>query len=427
MADAEDYDRETLFETVREMVKSVLTAAKRKRLKAKQFALPGKRYPINDAAHARNALARGAQNASPAEQAAIRRKVKRKFPGIGMSKAEPLARIKGAQVLSMALCRRGKNGLRTLLKAEDDGSFELETLVKADGIAETGELHFVAYVPNMADADGWFAEPAMVKAMQRDFARNGFQLDIEHDGVALTADEAYVAESFVIQKSDPRFQNWQTYDGRTIDVTGAFGGVIQIDHPGLREAYASGELDGVSVFGRAAVEMLHKSSAAAPQEDMTPEQIKDLCKSVAESVVAALKPAPVETPKAEPDAPARPQFTGDPSDPTALEAFEKSLRAFELNQKLAKGELTAAQVAEMRKSLTEVGPTDEEAKIEAGDTAEVKDLKRRLCKASRRTNAPERGAPDAVRTQIELDLAEGRELAKSLSGGSVAASGWNVH
>ncbi len=42
-----------------------LTAAARRKLKPSQFALPGGRYPVNDASHARNAKARasGAVNA----------------------------------------------------------------------------------------------------------------------------------------------------------------------------------------------------------------------------------------------------------------------------------------------------------------------------------------------------------------------------
>lgn len=60
-----------------------LTAAARHRLPAKDFALSGERYPIEDASHARNALSRVAQHGSPAEQATVRRKVHAKFPGIG--------------------------------------------------------------------------------------------------------------------------------------------------------------------------------------------------------------------------------------------------------------------------------------------------------------------------------------------------------
>lgn len=45
-----------------------LTTKGRKRMKSKQFALPKeKAYPINDKAHARNALARVAQNGTAAE------------------------------------------------------------------------------------------------------------------------------------------------------------------------------------------------------------------------------------------------------------------------------------------------------------------------------------------------------------------------
>jgi hypothetical protein len=62
---------------------SKLTAAGRKHIAPKNFALPGGRYPINDPNHARNALARAAQHATPAEQATIKRKVHAKYPSIG--------------------------------------------------------------------------------------------------------------------------------------------------------------------------------------------------------------------------------------------------------------------------------------------------------------------------------------------------------
>lgn len=62
-----------------------LTPTARSKLSGSTFALPGRRYPIPDPNHARNALARAAQHASPAEQAVIKRKVHSKFPGIGES------------------------------------------------------------------------------------------------------------------------------------------------------------------------------------------------------------------------------------------------------------------------------------------------------------------------------------------------------
>jgi hypothetical protein len=70
-----------------------LTAGDRNKLPSSSFALPGKgegksgkgsgSYPIPDASHARNALSRVSQHGSPAQKAAVRAKVHRKYPGIG--------------------------------------------------------------------------------------------------------------------------------------------------------------------------------------------------------------------------------------------------------------------------------------------------------------------------------------------------------
>jgi hypothetical protein len=64
-----------------------LSTKDRKRLSKKSFALPGKRkYPIPDKAHARNALARVAQNGTPAEQKKVKAAVRKKFPSLGKKK-----------------------------------------------------------------------------------------------------------------------------------------------------------------------------------------------------------------------------------------------------------------------------------------------------------------------------------------------------
>lgn len=65
-----------------------LTANAREHIKAKNFVFPGKgkkesgSYPIEDKAHARNALARVAQHGSPSQQAAVKAKVHAKYPSI---------------------------------------------------------------------------------------------------------------------------------------------------------------------------------------------------------------------------------------------------------------------------------------------------------------------------------------------------------
>ena len=62
-----------------------LTTKKRNALPTSTFALPNERkFPIPDASHARNALARAGAK-GPAVQAKVRAKVKSKFPGIKIS------------------------------------------------------------------------------------------------------------------------------------------------------------------------------------------------------------------------------------------------------------------------------------------------------------------------------------------------------
>jgi hypothetical protein len=61
-----------------------LSSAARKALPTKSFAEPAKRkYPIENEAHAKNALSRVAQSGTPAEKAKVKAAVKKKYPSIG--------------------------------------------------------------------------------------------------------------------------------------------------------------------------------------------------------------------------------------------------------------------------------------------------------------------------------------------------------
>ena len=97
---------------------ATLTAKKRNALPKSSFALSGGRYPIHDAAHARNALARVAQHGTPREQAIVRAAVKRRYPDIGQggqssgsgdsfgaSKPKPKPKAKGVQHSAMISAR----------------------------------------------------------------------------------------------------------------------------------------------------------------------------------------------------------------------------------------------------------------------------------------------------------------------------------
>ena len=73
-----------------------LTAKQRKDLPVSAFALPKRRYPIPDASHARNALARVARHGTPAEKSKVRAEVKADYPAIKQgSKAHAKPKAKG--------------------------------------------------------------------------------------------------------------------------------------------------------------------------------------------------------------------------------------------------------------------------------------------------------------------------------------------
>lgn len=68
---------------------SKLTYSHRQELPKKDFVeKKARKYPIEDASHARNALARVSQFGSPVEKAKVRAAVHRKFPGIDEKKKE---------------------------------------------------------------------------------------------------------------------------------------------------------------------------------------------------------------------------------------------------------------------------------------------------------------------------------------------------
>lgn len=63
-----------------------LTAHARKKIPTKSFALPGRRYPIEDKSHARAALSMVSQHGSPSEKKEVRAKVHEKYPNMGKGK-----------------------------------------------------------------------------------------------------------------------------------------------------------------------------------------------------------------------------------------------------------------------------------------------------------------------------------------------------
>ena len=84
-----------------------LTAKARKHIKKKNFALPGGRYPIHDAAHARNALSRVAQNGTPEEKKKVKAAVHKKYPGIGKESLHPSQKFQLIETLQGVGAKEG--------------------------------------------------------------------------------------------------------------------------------------------------------------------------------------------------------------------------------------------------------------------------------------------------------------------------------
>ena len=59
-----------------------LTTKERNALPDSDFALSGRRYPIENESHARDALSRVSANGTEEEKAEVRRKVHRRYPNI---------------------------------------------------------------------------------------------------------------------------------------------------------------------------------------------------------------------------------------------------------------------------------------------------------------------------------------------------------
>ncbi len=96
-----------------------LTTAGRERIKPKNFVFPKEKgYPIHDASHARNALARVSQHGTPAEKAQVRARVHTKFPGIGEEKKgaavdeDAIDKLAAALALGATLAEDDLLGLR---------------------------------------------------------------------------------------------------------------------------------------------------------------------------------------------------------------------------------------------------------------------------------------------------------------------------
>lgn len=272
-------------------------------------------------------------------------------------------KIRRAEVTMVSLCKRGLNTLQTLYKG--DGA-RISAMVKAaPNFEERGELLAVVAVPGLEFADGdFYADESAVRESAYAYMLNGAQLDLHHDKKALPKSEAFVAESFMIQKGDPRFADWKDYDGKPVDVTNGWGMLLKLNDPALRESYSTGEWDGVSLYAPAAqLEIIEKADSdlidqmrklftqinTTPDEDdsMKPEDLKEIAEAVTAAVVKALPgprdptpplPTPAPKPKPQPDddgdelTMSAPVWSGDISNEADVRKHKNAVRAYQLSK-----------------------------------------------------------------------------------------------
>ncbi len=302
-------------------------------------------------------------------------------------------RIKKAKIRFISLCPRGANQLPTLYK--EDGSFEIETLVKTD--AEQGLITSIVYAPEFRDSQGDIASAQVIKDMAYEFLKNGGKIDIRHDGKDVGRDRASVVESFIVQKDDPRFADVTDYSGSPVDVTGAWATVIKLEDPALRSLYTEQGWQGVSMAGSAEVEIEREDTRSVADQlsdhyqqetDMAlnDTDLEKIAGMISGAISEALKKDDSPAPEADPQpADNTPVFEGDPLNKEDVEAHREALRKHSLQQKLSKA-TTAAEVDEILKEIS--GETTPEADPQAADSDEVSRLKKELAKAQAASGAP---------------------------------------
>jgi len=148
-----------------------LTAAERDALPDSDFALPGRHYPIHDEAHARAALSRGAQHASPEELATIKRKVKARYPTIKVNKT-----VRKAQA---AIAKAAAVDIRVPVWKDDTRQI----------------VYGVVLVPDQVDSQGDVISKEEIEKAAHRFLERSRKHDVQHDEnpAAVAPVESFIA------------------------------------------------------------------------------------------------------------------------------------------------------------------------------------------------------------------------------------------
>lgn len=208
----------------------------------------------------------------------------------------PKRRILSADIKYISLVTRGANQFKTIYKRENDTVEASFLICKNLTDMEKGELTAVVYAPDHTDSDEETADAEVIKEMAYNAAKNGFEIDIMHNERPVRKEDAYIAEYFIIQKGDSRFDDLKDYEGNSVDVTGGWGVVMKIENEELREKYRSGEWDGVSMGGRAVIEDI-KSKNKKDDIEMDKAEFQELMKENNKTIIDSVTKVSEDTAK----------------------------------------------------------------------------------------------------------------------------------
>lgn len=339
-----------------------------------------------------------------------------------------MKKIKWANIDFISLCPRGKNRLKVLYK--EDGHFEAGVSIKkAPTFDKNGEIIAAIYIPDHMDMDGEFAsEASAIKSMAYSHARNGSKLDLRHDEKPLTKDQAYMAESFIIQKGDPRFADLTDETGQKVDATGGWGGVIKLEDPSLKANYEFDGWEGVSLFGLAMIESMKSDEEKVVDRllNQNKEKVRmdeskflELLQKAMEPITGALEKL-TEVKKEEPtpekkDELQAPVFKGDPTKKEDVSSFQKELRKYNLMKSV-----DWTNPDEVNKILLAIDKEDEkEKKLSKEDsTKEIDRLKAEITKLEKASKqAPSDDKPENDQLSEDERLYKiGKEAGKYANG-----------
>ena len=326
-------------------------------------------------------------------------------------------KMKIARIDFISLCGRGRNKLPVIYKSEDALTSNVEfNGILAKDMDEEGVIVACVYAPDLLDTDQEWAPEEVIKEFAYEFQRNGGQLDIRHNEQAIPRDDAFIAESFIIQKGDPRFADMRTYDGKSVDVTGGWGVVIKVDSDELQNAYRKGEFAGVSMGGRALFEeqslyaqavTKHKEQDDMPIDETTLQNmLTNQATAITKGIVEALDARDADKVKKAEDAKKAKEledlkkakanevvFEGDPRNPEDVRKHQ---------EKLALAKVDWSDPASVKKHLdslekgddgkTDENLTEDEKKIKKAEA----EIARQQAEIKRPKGGSNQGAGDSV-------------------------------